>query len=83
MSLENPLWGAPRINGELLKLGFQVALSTVAKYIGQAVRQTTGTELADIQLINRDRSARRIGLFRTARRPECNGVKPVSKRSDF
>jgi hypothetical protein len=25
MSLENPLWGAPRIHGELLKLGFQVA----------------------------------------------------------
>jgi hypothetical protein len=33
MSLENALWGAPRINGELLKLGFQVALSTVAKYM--------------------------------------------------
>src|SRR3954470_12480936 len=32
MSLENPLWGAPRIHGELLKLGFQVAQSTVAKY---------------------------------------------------
>jgi hypothetical protein len=25
MSVENPLWGAPRIHGELLKLGFQVA----------------------------------------------------------
>jgi hypothetical protein len=33
MSVENPLWGAPRIHGELLKLGFQVAQSTVAKYI--------------------------------------------------
>jgi transposase InsO family protein len=33
MSLENPLWGAPRIHGELLKLGFQVAQSTVAKYM--------------------------------------------------
>src|SRR2546430_9850493 len=25
MSAENPLWGAPRIHGELLKLGFEVA----------------------------------------------------------
>ena len=33
MSLENPLWGAPRIHGELLKLGFQVAQSTVANYM--------------------------------------------------
>src|ERR1700754_3727661 len=31
MSLENLLWGAPRIHGELLKLGFQVAQSSVAK----------------------------------------------------
>ena len=30
MSMENPLWGAPRIHGELLKLGFEVAQSSVA-----------------------------------------------------
>ncbi len=33
MSLDNPLWGAPRIHGELLKLGYEVAQSTVAKYM--------------------------------------------------
>jgi hypothetical protein len=33
MSQANPLWGAPRIHGELLKLGFEVAQSTVAKYM--------------------------------------------------
>jgi transposase InsO family protein len=33
MSVENPLWGAPRIHGELLKLGFSAAQSTVAKYM--------------------------------------------------
>src|SRR5262249_12585107 len=33
MSIENPLWGAPRIHGELLKLGFEIAQSTVAKYM--------------------------------------------------
>jgi len=33
MSVENPLWGAPRIHSELLKLGFKVAQSSVAKYM--------------------------------------------------
>ncbi len=33
MSLDNPLWGAPRIHGELLKLGYEVAQSSVAKYM--------------------------------------------------
>ena len=33
MSVENPLWGAPRIHGELLKLGFEVGQSSVAKYM--------------------------------------------------
>jgi hypothetical protein len=35
MSVENVLWGAPRIHGELLKLGFAVAQSTVAKYMAK------------------------------------------------
>ena len=34
-SNENPLWGAPRIHGELLKLGLEVAESTVSKYISR------------------------------------------------
>jgi hypothetical protein len=33
MSIQNPLWGAPRIHGELLKLGFEIAQSSVAKYM--------------------------------------------------
>ena len=33
MCIENALWGAPRIHGELLKLGFDVAQSSVAKYM--------------------------------------------------
>ena len=32
MSIDNPLWGAPRIHGELLKLDIEVAQSSVAKY---------------------------------------------------
>jgi len=33
MSIENPLWGAPKIHGELLKLGIDVAQSTVSIYM--------------------------------------------------
>ena len=33
MSGANALWGAPRVHGELLKLGFEVAQSTVARYM--------------------------------------------------
>ena len=32
MCLANPFWGAPRIHGELLKLGIKVSQVTVAKY---------------------------------------------------
>src|SRR6478736_6718288 len=33
MSLANPLWGAPRIHGELLKLGIDIGQTSVAKYM--------------------------------------------------
>ncbi|MEP6637065.1 MAG: transposase [Acidobacteriota bacterium] len=33
MSTANPLWGAPRIHCELLKLGIQISQATVAKYM--------------------------------------------------
>jgi hypothetical protein len=35
MSISNPLWGAPRIHGELLKLGIEVGQTTVAKYMAK------------------------------------------------
>src|SRR5271167_4192574 len=38
MSVENLLWGAPRIHGELLKLGFEIAQSSVAKYMVKRCR---------------------------------------------
>lgn len=38
MSIDNPLWGAPRIHGELLKLGFDVGQTTVAKYMARRRR---------------------------------------------
>ena len=33
MRVQNPLWGAPRIHGELLKLGFNVSQATVSRYM--------------------------------------------------
>jgi putative transposase len=33
MSRENPSWGAPRIHGELLKLGIDIAETSVSKYL--------------------------------------------------
>ena len=38
MSLANPFWGAPRIHGELLKLGIDVGQTTVAKYMARRRR---------------------------------------------
>jgi transposase InsO family protein len=38
MSLANPLWGAPRIHGELLKLGIDVGQTSVAKYMARGRR---------------------------------------------
>src|SRR5215831_974198 len=35
MSLANPIWGAPRIHGELLKLGIDVGQTSVAKYMAR------------------------------------------------
>jgi len=43
MSAANPLWGAPRIHGELLKLGIAVSQSTVAKYIRRQWRPPSQT----------------------------------------
>jgi hypothetical protein len=40
MSREDPLWGAPRIHGELLKLGYEISQATVAKYMSKRRRLT-------------------------------------------
>ena len=41
MSLSNPLWGAPRIHGELLKLGIDVGQTSVAKFMARRRRPPT------------------------------------------
>ncbi len=43
LSLANPLWGAPRIHGELLKLGIEVSHATVAKYMVRTRRPPSQT----------------------------------------
>ena len=39
LATENPSWGAPKIHGELLKIGFEVAERTVARYLRRARRR--------------------------------------------
>jgi hypothetical protein len=41
MANENPLWGAPRIHGELLKLGIDISETTVLLYLPKKPRSTT------------------------------------------
>jgi putative transposase len=41
MATDNPLWGAPRIHGELLKLGFDISESTVLRYMPKKAPRTT------------------------------------------
>ncbi len=43
VSRDNPLWGAPRIHGELLKLGIQVSQATVSKYMIKCPRPPSQT----------------------------------------
>jgi hypothetical protein len=47
MSVANPLWGAPRIHGELLKLGIDVGQTSVAKY--QIYDAAEGSSLAGME----------------------------------
>jgi len=43
MSLANPRWGAPRIHGELMKLGIDIGETTVAKYMMRPRRPSSQT----------------------------------------
>ena len=43
MSRENPLWGAPRIHGELLKLGIDIGETSVSKYLVRGCKPPSQT----------------------------------------
>ena len=44
MAAENPTWGAPRIHGELLKLGFKVSEPTVSRWLQRVPRSPDVTK---------------------------------------
>ena len=47
MCISNPTWGAPRVHGELLKLGIDISQSTVSKIRGQT-SEAAFADLADV-----------------------------------
>ena len=52
MAKENPTWGAPRIHGELLKLGFEISERTVSRYLARVGRKGDARKLWLIFLRN-------------------------------
>src|SRR6516225_2402109 len=48
MAAENPTWGAPRMHGELLKLGFHLSQPTVSRWLRRAPRSPDVQALADV-----------------------------------
>jgi hypothetical protein len=78
MSMENPFLGAPRIHGELLKLGFEVAQSSVAKYMvkrrgppSQGWRTFLRNQAQDIAAM--DRAENSGGALGAPRGERCGG----------
>jgi hypothetical protein len=49
MSLANPLWGAPRIHGELLKHGINVGQTSVAKRMARPAASSFSSDLNNLQ----------------------------------
>ena len=66
MSAANPLWGAPRIHGELLKLGIDVGQTTVAKYMASQEKTAPVAGLEDLSA----RSCRRHCVDGFVRSPD-------------
>src|SRR5664280_3655 len=65
MASDNPTWGAPRIHGELLKLGFDVSERTVSRYL-ERIRpepRRTGSQTWSTFLHNQAKSIVAVDLF--------------------
>jgi len=82
MSLANPLWGAPRIHGELLKLGIVIGQTSVAKYMARRrgpPSQGWKTFLRNVR--DRDRSYGEVFV----RRIRAMGIRdrPITPRSPW
>jgi len=65
MASDNPTWGAPRIHGELLKLGFDVSKRTVSRYL-ERIRpepRRTGSQTWSTFLRNQAKGIVAVDLF--------------------
>src|SRR5258705_7108730 len=89
MSIANPLWGAPRIHGELLKIGIEIEQTSVTKYmvkrrewIANQITEACGWEQIPRYLI-RDRDGAYGEVF--IRRLQSMGIRdrPTSPRSPW
>jgi putative transposase len=72
MRQANPFWGAPRIHGELLKLGIAVAQSTVARYLprsGNCLPRPDTTQSQSLTGVYRDLDARNVTSVVSSRTP--------------
>src|SRR5712664_850477 len=67
MSLANPLWGAPRIHGELLKLGIEVSQATVGRYLPWRPKASSPTWRSFLQNHGHDTAAVDMFVVVTAR----------------
>src|SRR5665811_124389 len=65
MASDNPTWGAPRIHGELLKLGFDVSKRTVSRYL-ERIRpepRRTGSQTWSTFLRNQAKGIVAVDMF--------------------
>ena len=77
MSLANPLWGAPRIHGELLKLGVQVSQATVGRDLPwrpKVPSPTWRSFLHNHQSAESHQSASALAMDPRLQRAECPGA---------
>jgi hypothetical protein len=89
MSLANRLWGAPRIHGELLKLGIEVSQSTVAKYMARSGRGRSQTWKTFLRSFGRhrrdelpDRADSRLSIaFRSGHPQARTAAADIAKRN--
>ena len=61
MANKNPSWGAPRIHGELLKLGFDVSERTVSRVL----------DFSALHIDSREHEPRRLGFWRRTAGRSC------------
>jgi len=70
MSLANPRWGAPRIHGELLKLGFDVSERSVSRWIRRAPKDPDPLRRWLVFLRNHREAIAAMDLFTVPTKPE-------------